>query len=89
MARVLMKKSAEYATADDKLHNFKRAAPIVRRGQAGALWGMLAKHLVSVADLVERADAGEPPSQEVVDEKIGDCLNYLVLLEAVFAEQRG
>jgi hypothetical protein len=50
-----------------------------------ALWGMALKHLISVMDLV----AGRlPASKATVDEKVGDLINYLILLEAVFAEGR-
>jgi len=81
---VLAKKQDEYATDDDVLHNFKKAAAMSRTSEAGALWGMLVKHLVSIKDLVDDHGA---PELDKVDEKIGDAINYLILLEAIFKER--
>jgi hypothetical protein len=78
-------KSKEYSTAGDKLYNFVRAAEMSRTTVQSALWGMFAKHLVSVADLVEGSLTASPA---MVNEKIGDAINYLILLEAVFTEQQ-
>lgn len=80
----LLRKSKEYASNDDKLHNFKVAANFVSCGPDGALWGFLVKHLVSVRDMIL---SDTIPSQEMIDEKIGDCINYLILLEAIWIDQ--
>lgn len=80
---VLSAKSKQYALSGDRLHNFKVAARLLKTTPEQALWGIAVKHLVSVEDLVMgRLD----PTQEIVDEKIGDMINYLVLLEAVLTE---
>ncbi len=86
VARVLDGKSKEYAHNNDRLFNFKRAAAMLDTTPPLALVGMWSKHLVSVLDL---ADGRLPNTQENVDEKIGDAINYLVLLEATLAELRG
>ena len=78
----LAHKAKEYAS-DDRLYNFKRAAEIQHTTTAKALWGMASKHLVSVIDLVEGRINATP---EMVNEKIGDMINYLILLEAVLKE---
>lgn len=80
---VLGHKAKEYALGGDRLHNFKTAAALLQTTQAKALWGIAAKHLVSVADLVE---GRLPPTEYFVNEKIGDLINYLILLEAVLLE---
>jgi hypothetical protein len=83
---VLAAKSAEYSTGADKLHNFKSDCgglkTIETPGQV--LWGYLRKHLQSIYDMVV---SNHPVSQERVDEKIGDAVNYLILLEAIFTEK--
>lgn len=81
--RVLGTKAGEYASDSDRLHNFKRAAAMLGVTPAQACVGFLAKHLVSVLDIV---DAHQLPAQAVIDEKIGDCVNYLILLEALLTE---
>lgn len=49
-----------------------------------ALYGIMAKHLVSVIDLIEGTIE---PTEYFINEKLGDLINYLVLLEAVFKEE--
>jgi hypothetical protein len=82
--KVLGNKALEYAT-QDRLYNFNRAADIKQCSPKEALWGMALKHLISVLDLVE----GRLNNTEyMVNEKVGDLINYLILLEAVMAEER-
>ena len=81
-------KNAEYATDEDKLYNFKRTAEIKRCTPESALWGMLLKHYVSVQDIVEAVERGEqPPKMSIIAEKIGDLINYLILLKALLIER--
>jgi hypothetical protein len=82
----LSKKAKEYAPGEndtryDRLHNFSRAAEVLRTSREKALVGMLIKHLVSILDIVDRFNS-DPPSIETIEEKIGDSINYLILLEA-------
>jgi hypothetical protein len=80
---VLLHKQKEYAT-EDRLHNFKVAAAFQQCSVKQVLFGFLTKHLVSLSDMckskkIYRAD--------IWDEKIGDSINYLLLLRAVVAEE--
>ena len=80
---VLGNKAKEYAQ-EDRLHNFKVAARVNGCTPAQANWGMASKHLVSVIDLV----AGRlKPTSYLINEKIGDMINYLILLEALLIEE--
>ena len=81
-------KSNEYAT-EDRLHNFKIAAEIQNCTPMTALAGMMAKHTVSVYDLIGKAERGEAVPLELWDEKIGDHINYLILLSAMVREEDG
>ena len=80
-------KSEEYSTEQDKLHNFKVAAQLQNCTPITALAGMMAKHTVSVYDLVERQENGLVVTKEMWDEKIGDHINYLLLLDALISEK--
>ena len=82
---VLCEKAKEYAHEGDRLYNFKVAASFTKGSLRKALWGMALKHLVSVIDIVEN---NLPNEAKVVDEKVGDLINYLILLEAVLEEER-
>ena len=84
--KTLSNKSAEYSRDSDKLYNFKRAAEIERCSPAKALLGMMIKHTVSVIDIIEKCEQGIKTSNKLIDEKIGDNINYLILLEAILKE---
>lgn len=43
---------------------------------------------VSVYDLIQTHEAGLPVSQGMWDEKIGDSINYLLLLTALIEDER-
>lgn len=79
----LVVKASEYAT-EDRLHNFKVAAELQGKTVRQAIAGMMAKHTVSVFDM---CDADDLASVALWDEKIGDHLNYLLLLRAAVAEE--
>jgi hypothetical protein len=81
---VLASKAVEYSHDDDRLYNFKRSAQIRGKGtQQDALSTMWTKHLTSVFDMI---DGKIPVTTAMIDEKIGDSINYLILLEASFIE---
>lgn len=81
---ILGTKAGEYASDKDRLHNFKVTATIQGTTPAKALAGMMAKHTVSIYDMV-RSDKEFP--LEVWDEKITDHINYLILLRAIKTEE--
>lgn len=85
---VLDKKANEYSSKNDKLHNFNKAKELMRcNTREYALLGMLNKHLVSVIDIILKYEKdGVLPSENLLEEKIGDSINYFVLLKACFLE---
>jgi hypothetical protein len=50
---------------------------------------MMAKHWVSVLDIIDKLVTNNYVSGELIDEKIGDSINYLILLEAMLIEITG
>ncbi len=80
--QMLVTKGIEYATAD-RLHNFRTAAALQGESLEGALAGMMAKHTVSLFDMMTSA---KEYGTAVWDEKITDHLNYLFLLRAIVEE---
>lgn len=80
-------KANEYATSD-RLHNFKVAGKIQNCTPIKALGGMMCKHTVSVYDLINDFESGKNVPVELWDEKIGDSINYLLLLTALIHETK-
>jgi hypothetical protein len=87
---VLANKAKEYSSDYDRLANFKVAAALASRPETPeqALWGMMRKHLVSVIDIIDQTAIGNAPSDHMRNEKIGDSINYLILLEALLIERQ-
>lgn len=85
---LLTQKAKEYAPID-RLHNFRVAAQMQNVNLETALGGMMAKHTVSLYDLIERTEQGEVFGPDIWMEKITDHMNYLLLLVAVLNERWG
>lgn len=85
---VLGIKAKEYVRNNDRLHNFNKASSITGEIREKVLWnGFALKHLVSVMDMLDDIQKDKIPNTETVDEKIGDLINYLILLECCIKER--
>ena len=83
----LVAKSVEYSRNNDRLWNFKVAANKRNCTPEEANRGMTVKHTVSIDDMVDGLKDGKLPSYEALQEKIGDEINYLILLKAQIMER--
>ena len=87
---ILMTKGNEYAPDAitkmqvDRLAHFKKAASLMNVTTRAALFGMLAKHLVSISDMC--IDKKMHPIEKW-EEKITDSINYLFILRAIVEEE--
>ena len=84
---VLVNKAREYASEGDRLANFKDGAMITGLTPEMTLWAYMAKHLSSIKKIIDDMGNGELPTEELLNEKIGDAINYLILLKATIKEQ--
>ena len=82
--KVLFKKAEEYATGKDRFHNFRLAAGLEGCSEKQALFGMMAKHVVSLRDMCW---TGDRYPMELWDEKITDSINYLLLLRGLVVKE--
>lgn len=83
---VLHHKAKEYARGD-RLSNFKKAAAAMSNTPEKACVAFWMKHVISLNDLVNDLEAGRMASMGMWDEKIGDAINYLVLLKGLVMER--
>lgn len=81
----LFNKGNEYSVQDDRLSHFKKAAAVMDSTPKAALFGMLAKHLVSVSDMCL---SNGKCHKEIWSEKITDSINYLLILAAIVEEEQ-
>lgn len=82
--RVLVSKGQEYANDRDRMLNFKTGAAIQGVTPIECLRGYMTKHVSSVYNMLQYPDKFTPEQWE---EKIGDTINYLILLEALLKEE--
>lgn len=91
MGEVLDKKATEYARGD-RLSNFKKIAKCLGTTPESACLNLMMKHFVCVMEIVgdlESKVESEKPTIPYLDEKLGDLMNYMVLLEALLFERYG
>ena len=87
---VLKSKADEYASGSDRFHNFNVAARVEGTTPEKALKGMMMKHIVSVFDLIDWVDSPlnrKKITPAIINEKIGDNINYLILLEGLLRKR--
>jgi len=86
ISSVLAYKAEEYARGD-RLSNFKSAGRRLDCTPERALIFFREKHEVSILDIVNDIDKGDLPEHNLLSEKIGDSINYLILLKALITER--
>lgn len=74
---------------EDRLHQFKEVGMRKHESPEMALHGMAEKHNLSVFDGIHDIELDEYDyiNQKWIDDKIGDAINYLILLEALISER--
>lgn len=81
--KVLASKRQEYSGDANCFRNFETAGRVLNITREKALTGMMIKHFVSILDLAENGG-----DDKLIDEKIGDTINYLILLEGMLKEKK-
>ena len=85
---LLGSKGTEYSRGS-RLDAFHKAGQYSNQSPEKALFGFLLKHEISIRDIVEDLDKDILPSNEKLNEKITDIINYYVLLKALIVERKG
>jgi hypothetical protein len=81
----LNSKTKEYTTADDIFHNFNKASELMDVSPGDVLVSYSLKHFISIRDMIGKNI--ELPSPEKWDEKMGDFINYMLLLDFMMQER--
>lgn len=81
----LTAKGEEYTSKEDVFESFTAMANglSLHDDSTKVLWELLVKHLYSIRKMI---NSEVMPDIEHVKEKIGDAINYLILLEGIFIE---
>lgn len=82
VTEVLIEKSVEYSRNDNPFHNFDVGARKTGLIREKVLDGMALKHEISIDDIVNDIEEGKLPTYDLINEKFGDAINYLILKKA-------
>lgn len=83
---LLCKKGEEYdSDTNDRFHSFRVAAKLQDEAPIQSLAGMMAKHTISIYDLIR----SECSDLTIWTEKITDHINYLLLLKGLLMDEYG
>lgn len=81
-------KQKEYANEKDVFENIKNGVglSVFNTEPEQVAWSYAAKHLESIMSILESLPE-EKPSEELINEKIGDAINYLIIIEGLLKER--
>ena len=81
-------KQEEYANEVDVFENIKNGVrlSVFNTEPEQVAWSYAAKHLESIISILEKLPE-EKPSEELINEKIGDAINYLIIIEGLLKER--
>lgn len=72
-------KAKEYVRNNDRMHNFNRGA--IKKGitREQVIDNIRLKHEISIDDMRQDIAENKLPTEELVEEKFGDIINYFIL----------
>ncbi len=79
---ILDEKAKQYQRGDNRYSNFDKIALFENQTPEQALWGIAMKHIAALSDYVNDLPENNMPIEQW-QEKIGDIINYLILLEGL------
>ncbi len=82
----LAAKADEYARAD-RLSNFKKIAAFRDKTPEEVCMALVAKHFAALDDFVADLDRGVVQPEARWDEKVGDIVAYIILMESLVQER--
>ncbi len=83
-SETLIKKSEEYSSEEDKMRNFNVSARMLGIEPEQVAFLYMMKHFESVYEIVMNQ---KKVTREIWDEKIGDLINYLFLIDAILMKK--
>tara|TARA_R100001463_G_scaffold61900_1_gene114765 strand:+ start:1343 stop:1660 length:318 start_codon:yes stop_codon:yes gene_type:complete len=80
-------KMNEYATDLDVFQSFKLGVGFsFQDTPEGVAWNYACKHFESIKNIISKV-SDEVPTDELLDEKIGDAINYLIIIKGLIKER--
>ena len=88
---ILIQKGNEYDTEEERFHSFNTAAKKYNKTPERIAHEWWTKHYVSFLDMLDALEDKGPLrnriTSKLIDDKIGDMINYLILIEGMLKER--
>ncbi len=80
-------KMIEYSNVNDVFESFKKGVGFsFHDTPEGVAWEYACKHFESIKTIISKCPE-QVPTDELLEEKIGDAINYLIILEGLIKER--
>ncbi len=86
MLSLLESKGKEYGEELDRFSNFKEIGHIVNKPPEEIAFILMMKHFTFIQDFCLRRISKTKWTKGLIDEKMGDLINYLILIEGILKE---
>jgi hypothetical protein len=87
-SNVLAKKRKEYIHNDDVFSSFKKGTEMSFHSMPEKVaWEYACKHLESIKSMLNNIEAGMEPDPALINEKFGDAINYLIIIELMLKDK--
>ena len=80
--QTLLVKAKDYRRNNNVFHNFDEGSKRTGLIREKVLDGFLLKHEISIADMTNDLEINKLPTKELLDEKFGDNIIYLIIKKA-------
>lgn len=87
---VLGAKGDEYSYNGGAFENFEEGVGLgFSNSREAVAWGYAVKHIQSVLAMLSKVEVGDSThlSDKLIEEKCGDVINYMILIEAMLKER--
>lgn len=84
--KLLFSKAKEYASDEDRLANFKQPTSLFGVTPPEICLYYDSKHIASMVTIAQDIGRGKLPSKELLEEKVGDYINYGLLFYSTVLE---
>ena len=85
--RLLGIKGKEYGSDLDRFSNFKDIAKVSDDAPEHVAFTLMMKHFSFIKDICQHKFRKDMITTKLINEKIGDCINYLILIEGIIKEK--
>jgi len=86
---VLARKRDEYIHDHDVFSSFKKGTEVSFHDMPEKVaWEYACKHLESIKSMLNNVDGGAEVDTDLISEKFGDAINYLIIIEIMLKERK-